>query len=126
MEKPPLDRRVDKALVAHAAREILTFLRSNKVREAADRIQLRQKVAQGERGLEVCFRPSNGITYAHTISYRNPSSDIPLEVKINPTLNYTAVILKGQFPAPEGYEAWGDDDFGNTRYFRRMQGTTPG
>ena len=124
MEIPLSERCGDRAKIAEAAREILNFLRSNNVREAADLFPLRRRIEEKEKGVQIGFAPSGGLTHAHTISYCEYPKGVPLEVKINPTLGYTVIAMKGQFPAaPEHYETWIQDPFGNILYFRRIPAT---
>lgn len=41
-------------------------------------------------------RPSNLNTMAYTISYTKPGTGIPIELKINSSLNYSQIIIKAQ------------------------------
>jgi len=57
-----------------------------------------------ERSFPVCdgesvwigLRPSNGLTYAHTLSYVAEGVGIPIEIRLNRDLGYTKVIIKMQ------------------------------
>ncbi len=63
------------------------------------------------------WRPSNHGTLALDVSYviqNGPEEiiDIPLDVKINPELHYTTIILKSDFRIPS-YDNFEHDSFGN-------------
>ena len=62
--------------------------------------------------ISVELRPSNRGTEAYTVTYAKEGVGIPLEVKLNESLGYTMVIVKGGFILPS-YEPFAYDDFGN-------------
>lgn len=62
--------------------------------------------------VSITLRPSNLSTQAYIISYIRSQSGIPVELKVNPILDYTQVILKAQ-DSLEGYSQFGFDAFGN-------------
>src|SRR3989344_1816942 len=55
-------------------------------------------------------RPSNFSTMAYTISYTRPGVGIPIELKINNTLDYSQVIIKAN-RLIEGYSQFSVDLF---------------
>ncbi len=57
-------------------------------------------------------RPSNKNTRTHTISYAIERTGIPLEIKLNPVLGYSRIIIKVNIPVP-GYESFANDYSGN-------------
>jgi len=67
------------------------------------------------------LRPSNAGTAAYTISYtRSGTADIPIELKINPSLDYTQVILKaGEIVG--SYEPFAIDLYDNIAQARKME-----
>ena len=64
-------------------------------------------------------RPSNLNTMAYTVSYVREGTGIPLELKMNPSLYYSQVILKSQ-EIIEGYSSFSEDDFGNIMQVKAM------
>ena len=77
----------------------------------------------GERVI-IETRPSNENTRAHTISYVIEGLGIPIEIRINPELDYSLIILKKSGELVKGYESFDSDCFGNSIQSRRMeQGT---
>ena len=61
--------------------------------------------------VSISKRPSNE-GFAYTFSYMTPNSGIPMEIRINPTLNYTKVIIKDE-KMVDGYQKFAIDPFGN-------------
>ena len=61
--------------------------------------------------VSISKRPSNE-AFAYTFSYITPNSGIPMEIRINPTLNYTKVIIKDE-RLVDGYQKFAIDPFGN-------------
>ncbi|MCH8945426.1 MAG: hypothetical protein IIA85_00695 [Nanoarchaeota archaeon] len=57
-------------------------------------------------------RPSNLGTMAYTISYVREGTGIPLEIKMNPSLDYSQVIIKLQ-ESLVGYDSFARDSLGN-------------
>ena len=66
-------------------------------------------------------RPSNANTRAHTISYTLEGLGIPIEIRINPELDYSLIILKKSGELVKGYESFDSDYFGNSIQSRRMK-----
>lgn len=75
----------------------------------------------GSDHIEFSLRPSRHNTHAHTVSYVKPNSGIPLDVKLNPRLSYTEIILKMAERIPL-YEPFGVDPFGNILQYREIPG----
>jgi hypothetical protein len=58
-------------------------------------------------------RPSNNTTKAYVISYIVPGGEVPLEIRLNPTLKYTLFILKRRGLPINGYNSFATDPYGN-------------
>lgn len=58
------------------------------------------------------IRPSEMNTSAHTLSYNILSAGIPIELKINPILGYSRIIIKYQGKMG-GYSILSEDNFRN-------------
>lgn len=56
--------------------------------------------------------PSNQDAMAFTVSYVRPGTGIPIELKINPVLDYSQVIIKAK-DMIGGYLPFGSDEFDN-------------
>ena len=67
---------------------------------------------QSQDIVTITLRPSNLGTSAYTISYTRSGTGIPIEIKVNPSLKYSQVILKSQEEV-KGYYPFGMDIFNN-------------
>lgn len=73
--------------------------------------------------IHIHIRPSNAGTTALKISYECQDFEgIPIELVINPKLNYRQVIVKCNEPV-QGYIPFGADGYGNLQQFRKNQGS---
>lgn len=62
--------------------------------------------------IKIELRPSKQGAHANTISYIIPGIGIPIEARINPSLNYSVMIAKTDSEIP-GYIKLTEDNFGN-------------
>ena len=69
-------------------------------------------VAGSEENIFIEMRPSNHGTMAYTVSYNHPLTGIPMELKINPSQEYSQVIIKSGEEI-EDYFPFTEDVFGN-------------
>ncbi len=72
--------------------------------------------------VSISKRPSEEGTFAYTLSYIIPSSGIPMEIRINPTLNYTRLIIKDQ-ELVDGYQKFAIDFFDNKVQYLTIEGS---
>ncbi len=101
----------------------LKILEEQEVKSAQDLERLigkEFKIEQKESDfLSFTNRPSNLSTMAYTISYIRPGSGIPIELKINSSLNYSQVIIKTQ-ELIEDYTPFSVDTFENIIQYKLL------
>ncbi len=111
--------------IKQVAKNLVELLDEEKVHSAEDLEKLLGKriFVRGSQldYVEVAFRPSNFGTSALTISYTAPYVEgIPLEIRINSSLNYSQIILKMRRKI-EGYSIFERDLYGNMAQNKLIQ-----
>ncbi len=107
------------------AENLLNILEEQKVYSVADLNRLLKKRVQvgASDFVEFSLRPSNFRTRAYTISYIVPYiQGISLEIKINPRLNYSQIIIKSENEIGD-YKSFSYDDFGNLILNKKLETT---
>jgi len=96
------------------ARIFLSVLEQEKINFREDlEERLRTSVILNDSTLiSIESRPSNNNTFCYTLSYTIEKVGIPIELRINPLLNYTMIILKAQ-ERIDGYEQFALDSHSN-------------
>ncbi len=72
--------------------------------------------------IEIILLPSKSSTVAYTINYIRPKRGVPIEVKINKSLNYSTIMLKCEEKI-EGYEPFWLDPFRNMMQSKDIRST---
>ena len=113
--------KVTKQRLGEIAGTLISALKEFKVDTAQDITRLMNvKIIISKREMIIGEeRFSNNGTTAQTISYAVDGTGIPLELKINPALNYTKIILKSEEQIPE-YSPFMIDRFGNVMQDLKM------
>tara|TARA_Y100000310_G_scaffold340770_1_gene437693 strand:- start:576 stop:989 length:414 start_codon:yes stop_codon:yes gene_type:complete len=124
MVAPP---EIDLESLKKNARHLLEFLDRNEIQEPRDlESVLNQSLIINRKTKEHVtteIRPSNLGTATYDISYIQYGKGILLDVKINPSFEYTAFIVKGKFELP-GYESFAKDNNGNIAQMKRIGSTS--
>jgi len=109
------DKTFTRKELAKIAKEMLSFLDSNKINSADDleKITGQEKSIDAKSRISAELRPSNLETKAYVVSYNIDGRGTPLEICLNRELSYSKVIAKGDFVLP-GYKNFSIDCFGNT------------
>ena len=103
--------------ISDVARRLRVFLDRKEIESVKD---LEKKMGQafsvpgGGPGdlITMEIRPSDFGSTAYTISYITPKKGIPIEVSVNPGMNYSRVILKAELRLKD-YTTFAYDRFGN-------------
>ncbi|MBI2632468.1 hypothetical protein HYW75_05680 [Candidatus Pacearchaeota archaeon] len=109
---------ITKKIIRGAAKSLIKFLEKRKIDSANNLDNIVGKSFPLKDSfpdtIEVSIRPSNDRTIAYTISYVSLINGVPLEVKINPELNYSRVIVKMK-KSLTNYTVFSEDEFSNLR-----------
>ena len=107
-------------------RNLVSILDRERISSLKDLTERLDRIFPIEDGKEACvgieLRPSNGGTMAYTLFYTERGAGIPIELRVNPNLGYSTLIVKSEKPIP-GYELFGRDMYGNLQQQRRLQTT---
>src|SRR3990172_5282094 len=96
-----------------AAKNVLEICSKERIATASDlEKRMGQTISLDPDMMTFEMRPSNYRTQAYTLSYTNPEGGILVEIKLNPDLGYSRIILKSQDPV-KGYSPFSHDRFGN-------------
>lgn len=117
---------ITKQSLATIAERFLETLKDEKISSlelaissSGRRIQIREMLADY---LNIFIAPSNQETIALKMSYTCPNFEgVPLEVVINPFLQYKQIIAKCSEPIPR-YSLFAIDGYRNGVYFRKTTG----
>ena len=115
-------RAITREEISDVAKRLRIFLDRKKIESVKD---LEKKVGEsfpvlGSRPghlITMEIRPSDFGSLAYTISYIIPKKGIPIEVRVNPGMNYSKVILKTESRL-NGYDVFARDEFGNVIQIR--------
>lgn len=116
--------KITKDYTKRVTRNLLDFFNKENVTTTSDleRLTNHKFRLDDKEAISVESRPSNSGTKARTISYIAVGSGIPLEIKINEELGYSALIINGDFTAPE-YMPFSIDVFGNIVGYKKLNST---
>ena len=106
------------------AKNLLDFFRENNILKLDDMGKFfgKGKIPVDDKrddAVEINFRPSEAGTYAYDIAYLTDSNGIPINVKLNPHLNYTKMFIK-LCEQVKGYVLFNVDAFGNMMQEKRI------
>lgn len=97
-----------------------TFLKvCKKITNLEEELGSKYKIPHTNEFISVEETPSNAGTYGYAISYNLPGVGIPLELKLNPILGYTNIILKAD-EIIEQYKPAAEDRFGNIIQMKKL------
>ena len=108
--------KISREFIAERARKLIEALQEARISSLSDLeslidTEIQINAEENER-VEFSLRSSNFNTQAYTVSYIIHGLGIPLEFKINPSLQYSQVIVKCH-SLIEGYSPFAQDQQGN-------------
>jgi hypothetical protein len=109
--------------IKDVAGRLRAFLEDEKIEGIGDlekKISQPYSVQQGHI-INIEVRPSNFFSIDFTISYITSNKGIPIEVRINPGMNYSRIIVKTELRL-EDYNPFTYDEFGNVMQEKTMDG----
>lgn len=89
---------------AHRVQSHLTHSCVRDYRDLGALLGSTETLSNGDE-ISIELRPSNHGTQAFTLAYIVPGRGIPLEIRLNPALRYTRLIVKCETPL-SGYRPW--------------------
>jgi len=95
--------------------DVLDFLKRediNSIESLEKRLGESFDVKRGDHIIQIESRPSESGSEAYTISYIIPAGGIPIEIRLNPNLNYSKIIIKTKSGLND-YKPFTSDYFGN-------------
>lgn len=109
--------------VAQVSSELLNVLNKEKVETTADLEKMVGReivITSVGDSIEFLKRLSDSETKAYIVSYSKRWYGFPIELKINPTLNYSLVILMAE-TIIEGYKELSIDAYDNIRQCKKFE-----
>jgi len=114
MGEPQIITREEISDIARRLRIFLDMKKIESAKDLKDRVGPSSAVRGGGPGdiITMESRPSDFWSLAYIISYITPKKGVPIEVSVNPSMNYSRVILKTESRL-NGYDIFTRDRFGN-------------
>ena len=97
------------------ARSVLDFLKRediNSIESLEKRLGESFDIKRGDHIIQIESRPSESGGEAYTIIYIIPAGGIPIEIRLNPNLDYSKIIVKTKSGLND-YKPFASDYFGN-------------